>query len=379
MKIAVVSNTAWYLLNFRRNLMHALQRAGHAVVAIAPADDYSTRLTDSGIPFRHVPISGMGTNPLQEALSVASIRGVLREESADAVLSYTPKGNLYSAIACAVPRRPFVPNISGLGRAFIQPGPVTFVVRRMYKALLRNAHRVIFQNPEDLRLFIEQGLVPERLAERVPGSGVDLGWFDEAALPSRGEVRGQAGGPVFLMVSRAMWDKGLGEYVEAAQAIRREHPTAHFRLLGPAAVDNPAAVPREALDGWIRDGIIEYLGATDDVRPHLQAADCVVLPSYREGVPRVLLEASAMARPVITTDAPGCRDAVVDGETGFMCRVRDGADLAAAMRRFLGLRPEDRRGMGARGRAFVEAHYDERIVIDRYLALVDEIGSSLGR
>jgi glycosyltransferase involved in cell wall biosynthesis len=278
-------------------------------------------------------------------------------------------------MACGLDGRSFIPNVSGLGRAFIQPGPVTFIVRRMYRTLLRRGYRVIFQNGEDLELFVRQGLVPRALAERVPGSGVDLAWFDSS--PAQNALGGGAGGQVFLMVSRAMWDKGLGEYVEAARAIRRQHPGARFQLLGPANVSNPAAVPQDTLHGWIQEGVIEYLGATDDVRPYLRDADCVVLPSYREGVPRVLLEASAMARPVITTDAPGCRDAVIDGETGFMCRVRDGVDLAAAMRRFLALSPEGRRAMGRSGRAFVEANYDERIVIDRYLALVEEIGAKM--
>ena len=375
MRIAVVSNTAWYLFNFRCNLMQALQRAGHSVLAVAPTDEYAGKLVDLGMEFHSVPISGMGTNPFKEIASVAALRRSFRERHVDLVLSYTPKGNLYSALACIVDGRSFVPNVSGLGRAFIQPGLVTSIVRTLYRFCFRRAKRVFFQNQDDLSLFVKEGLVRKDLAERIPGSGVDLSWFCGSSSQRQDSSGAEASSTSFLMVSRAMWDKGLGEYVEAARAVRAEYPGAVFRLLGSSRAANPAAVPQEVFDAWIQEGVIEYRGTTDDVRPHLQAADCVVLPSYREGMPRVLLEAAAMYRPVITTDAPGCRDAVVDGQTGFMCRVRDAGDLATAMRRFLALTPDARRQMGASGRAFVEEKFDERRVIDRYLALVDEIAA----
>jgi glycosyltransferase involved in cell wall biosynthesis len=370
-RIAVVANTSWYLLNFRLNLIRALQELGHAVVAVAPSDDHSQRLASSGVSLRHVSISGMGTNPITELRTVLELRSLFRQERVDLVFSYTPKGNLYAALACMADGRAFAPNISGLGRAFIKRGALTHLVRRLYRFCLRRSRRVYFQNSTDRDLFVREHLVPPGLTELLPGSGVDLVHFSVgggAAGPER-----TSGGPVFLMVSRALWDKGLGEYVEAARAIRLQRPDARFQLLGPMWPGNPATVPLFQLDSWAGEGILEYLGATQDVRPHLRAADCVVLPSYREGMPRVLLEAAAVGRPVITTDAPGCRDAVVDGETGFVCRVRDAGDLAEAMRRFLALSPDARHDMGARGRAFVEANFDERAVISRYLSLVAEV------
>ncbi|NML15085.1 glycosyltransferase family 4 protein [Azohydromonas caseinilytica] len=370
MRVAVVSNTAWYLFNFRLNLMRALQADGHEVVAVAPADAYAERLRAAGIGFEPVPISGGGTNPLVELQSVRRLRGVLRRRGVELVLSYTPKGNLYSALAglsCGVP---FVPNVSGLGRAFIRRSPVTLVAQALYRLTFGRALRVFFQNNDDLNVFVHAGLARAEQCERLPGSGVDLRRFTPAPLPQR-----PADAPVFLLVARLMWDKGVGEYVEAARRVRQRHPQARFRLLGFVDVANPSAVPRAQVERWEAEGLVEYLGPTDDVRPFLAEADCVVLPSYREGVPRTLLEAAAMARPIVTTDAPGCRDTVIDGQSGLLCRPADAADLGDKLLRFIDLAPQARQAMGHAGRALMERSFSEQLVLDRYRQLVSDISA----
>jgi len=363
-RIAVVANTAWYLANFRLNLMQALRAAGHEVVAVAPAGEHASRLTDAGLSFEPVAISGAGTNPLRELGAVLALARAFRRHRVDLVLSYTPKGNLYSALACIPAGRDFVPNVSGLGRAFIRPSLITQVVKLLYRGTFGRARRVFFQNQDDLDTFVQAGLVPATLTERLPGSGVDLQRFQPAALPQRA-----AEAPVFLLVARMLWDKGVGEYVAAARQVRQRHPGARFQLLGFADVANPSAIPRQQLDDWVAEGVVEYLGATDDVRPWLAQADCVVLPSYREGVPRTLLEAAASARPVITTDAPGCRDTVRDGVTGWLCRPADADDLAQRLLSFVASPAAARAAMGAEGRRYMEQHFDERQVIARYLAV----------
>jgi glycosyltransferase involved in cell wall biosynthesis len=368
MRIAVVSNTCWYLFNFRLNLMLALQAAGYAVVAVAPDDAYAQRIRDAGIAFEPVPISGGGTHPLRELQSVLRLGAVFRRHRVGLVLSYTPKGNLYSALACMALRIPFVPNVSGLGRAFIRKSLVTQVAKSLYRLTFGRAHGVFFQNADDMAVFVDSGLVGANQAERVPGSGVDLSRFAPTTPVARA-----ADAPVFLMVARMLWDKGVGEYVAAAAIVKARVPQARFQLLGFLEVDNPSAISRQQMDEWVAAGWVEYLGRTDDVRPFLAQADGVVLPSYREGVPRTLLEAAAMARPVITTDAPGCRDTVVDGQTGYLCRVADPQDLAEKLLRFIALPPELRHAMGSRGRAFVVQNFDERRVIERYLAVVGEV------
>lgn len=370
MNIAVVSNTAWYLFNFRLNLMRALQAAGHTVVAVAPDDAYAQRIRDAGIAFEAVPISGGGTHPVRELQSVLRLGAVFRRHRVDLVLSYTPKGNLYSALACIVLGVPFVPNVSGLGRAFIRKSLVTQVAKTLYRLTFGRAHRVFFQNLDDMGVFVSARLVRPDKVERLPGSGVDLSRFSPAAPLARA-----ADAPVFLLVARMLWDKGVGEYVEAARSVRKLHPGARFQLLGFLDVANPSAISRQQMDEWVAQGVVEYKGPTDDVRPFLVQADCVVLPSYREGVPRTLLEAAATARPVITTDAPGCRDTVLDGKTGFLCRPADAQDLADKLLRFIALTPEERQAMGQCGRGFVEQNFDERAVIGRYLEVVRDIAT----
>lgn len=365
MHIAVVSNTAWYLFNFRLNLMLTLKAQGHTVVAVALDDAYAQRIRDAGIAFYAVPISGDGTHPIRELLSVWRLGEAFRHHRVGLVLSFTPKGNLYSALACIALRIPFVPNVSGLGRAFIRTSIITRVARTLYRLTFGLAHRVFFQNQDDMGVFVNDRLVRAEQAERLPGSGVDLARFTITSPVDR-----ELDAPVFLLVARMLRDKGVCEYVEAARAVRAVHPNARFQLLGFVDVANPSAISRAEMDAWVAEGVVEFLGHTDDVRPYLVQADCVVLPSYREGVPRTLLEAAATARPVITTDAPGCRDTVLDGQTGFLCRVADAPDLAATLLRFIALTAEARLAMGQRGREFVEQNFDERRVIGRYLEVV---------
>jgi glycosyltransferase involved in cell wall biosynthesis len=369
MRIAVVANTAWYLFNFRLNLMRALQQAGHSVLAIAPPDPYAERISAAGIDFEPVRISGGGTNPLLELASVAALWRVTHRRGVDLVLSYTPKGNLYCALACMCRGVPFVPNVSGLGRAFTQRSAVTRVVQALYRLTFRRASMVFFQNREDMEVFVSARLVDPARAERLPGSGVDLARFVPASAVERAHDA-----PVFLLVARMLWDKGVGEFVAAARMVLARYPRARFQLMGFLDVANPSAISRQQMADWVGEGVVEYLGQTDDVRAALVHADCVVLPSnYREGVPRTLLEAAATGRAVITTDAPGCRDTVLDGISGYLCRTEDARDLADKILRFIALAPGQRQDLGRAGRRHVEAQFDEQIVLRRYLKIVEQL------
>lgn len=381
LKIAIVANTSWYLYNFRVTLIKALMAIGYEVVAVGPADDYVGKLVAAGIRHRTIPLAGASLNPLRGLRTVLALHRVLRDEGIEVVLSYTPKGNIYGAMAAVMNGLPIVPNVSGLGRLFIRESLLTWLVKKLYRFTFGRAVRVFFQNGDDLDMFVRLKLVERGKALRLPGSGVNLARFSPCEhgsspklLGMEGDGSPREGGFVFLLVARLLWDKGVGEYVEAARKVRRQYPTVEFRLLGFLDVQNPSAIARHHIEEWETEGLIRYLGATDDVVPHLCDADCVVLPSYyREGVPRTLLEAAAMAKPIITTDAPGCRDTVDDGETGFLCRLRDADDLADKILAMIEMDTEHFVAMGRRGREKMEREFDERIVIDRYLDVLGEL------
>jgi glycosyltransferase involved in cell wall biosynthesis len=371
LRIAVVANTSWYLYNFRLNLMRALAGDGHFLVAVGSDDDYAKRLRDEGIAQRAVTFSGSGTNPWRELRTLLALRRVFAKERIDVVFSYTPKGNIYSALALLGRPGSLAMNISGLGAAFARNDRLAMLVRGLYRISLHRAAWVFFQNEEDRSLFLERRLIDASRSSRLPGSGVDLTMFDPGLAHGAAAERG---GPLFIMVARMLWDKGVGEFVEAARQVKLQHPSARFRMLGSLAADHRGGVPEATLRGWVDEGVVEYAGSVHNVRPQLEEADCVVLPSvYREGVPRSLLEAAAMARPVITTDSVGCRDTVDHEVTGFLCRPRDATDVARQMLRLLAMTPEARRCMGEAGRRKMEREFSESRVIEAYRQHIQEI------
>jgi glycosyltransferase involved in cell wall biosynthesis len=352
--------------------MRAMQQSGCDTIAVSPRDEATAQLQAEGFNFREFPLDAGGTNIFHELKSVRALRHLLRRESADIVFSFTPKANIYTGLATLGLNLPHVPTISGLGKAFIKRSALTAFVKALYRLSLGTAFRVLFQNENDREEFIKAGIVDRSLTSRTPGSGVDLTSFRYTEAQRGGK------GPVFLMVARMLQEKGVNEFVHAARDIRNDFPDTRFVLLGATDVANPSSISRAQIDEWVDAGSVEYAGQVRDVRPVMAAADCVVLPSYyREGVPRSLLEAAAMAKPVITTDMPGCRDAVDDGSTGFLCRPRDTGDLTAKIRTFLSLSRDERNSMGIRGRLKMQQEFDERLVIDQYFVIVRALGHQL--
>jgi glycosyltransferase involved in cell wall biosynthesis len=368
MKVVIALNTAWNLVNFRAGLIRALVAKGYEVVAVAPNDEYAPRLAELGCRFVALPMDNKGTHPGRDLLLFFRFLNLLRRERPDVFLGYTVKPNVYGSLAAHVLGIPVVNNIAGLGAVFIRDNWLTRLVRLLYKTALSRSRHVFFQNDEDMRLFVEQGLVASDKVSRLPGSGVDLSTFRYAPMQPLENRTFH-----FLLAARLLWDKGVGEYVEAARMVRRKYPTAKFQLLGFLDVQNPTTVSSAQMDDWVKEGVVEYLGVADDVKPYMAAADCVVLPSYREGVPRSLLEAAAIGRPIVTTDAAGCRDAVDDGVNGLLCRVGNADDLAEKLLRMIAMTPEDRELMGQAGRRKMELEFDEKIVIRRYLEAIREL------
>lgn len=367
-KIVISINTTWNIYNFRSGLVKALLDHGYEVIAIAPDDEYAPRLTEMGCKHIALPMDNNGSHPGRDFLLLVRYFRLLRTLKPAAFLGYTVKPNVYGSLAAQALGIPVINNIAGLGATFISKSYLTRIVRGLYRLALKRSSQVFFQNSEDRQLFVDSGLAPKERTALVPGSGVNLSRYSvEAPAPLEGRRFR------FLLVGRMLRDKGVEEFAAAANMVRQRFPQIEFQLLGFVDFANANAIGMDRIQGWQQEGLVSYLGKTDDVRPYLGQADCVVLPSYREGVPRSLLEAAAMGRPIIATDVVGCREAVDDSVNGFLCEAKNAADLAEKMLRMIELTPAQRLAMGAAGRRKMEAEFDELLVIQKYLHAVSEV------
>ncbi|MGH8413491.1 MAG: glycosyltransferase family 4 protein [Gammaproteobacteria bacterium] len=357
----MIANTGWYLRNFRAKLVERLEAEGYKVILAAPPDGETNNAFFQKRTFVPLRLSRKGRNPLAELLALSRVISLFRRVRPDLVLTWTPKPNIYGGIAGRLLHVPVIPNVAGLGVVFIRGGAFSRLVGWFYRFAFAHSPVVYFQNEEDRAAFINFCWVEKAKTKRLPGSGVDLGRFHPQPIPPIEPF-------VFLYIGRLLADKGVRELVEAARQLRAAGRYFVVRFAGTVDAGNPTTISRQELDSWVADGIIEYLGPLDDVRPALVLAHCVVLPSYyREGVPRSLLEAAAMGRPLITTNAPGCLDAVLPGKSGFLCEPRSSDSLADCMARMLDLDPQELTAMGRTGREYMERCFSEEIVLDAYL------------
>jgi glycosyltransferase involved in cell wall biosynthesis len=348
-----------------------LQHLGYEVLAVAPVDDYSSRFASYNIKFKKISIDNQGTNPLKDGLLVARFIALFSQQQPTVILSYTPKCNIYAGLAAGFLNIPIINNVSGLGTAFIRKNLVTLIVKKLYIVSLRKSAKVFFQNKEDLQLFVDNGLVKKALIGLLPGSGVDIERFS----PIKNKTINNKF--IFLLVARMLKDKGIIEFVEAARLLKKQYPLIECQLLGFLDVKNPSAISSQEMQAWVDEGIVNYLGISDAVVDYLRLADCVVLPSYREGVPRSLLEAASVGKPIITTDAVGCREVVDEGINGFLCEPRNSNDLKAKMEKMFLLSEQQRLEMGENSRKKMLAEFDESIVINQYVELINSIIQSL--
>ena len=371
MRLVVTANTSWNILNFRRGLMEALVADGHHVTVLAPPDTSVDGLREMGCEHVALAMDQKGLSPLGGLSLLRAFRRHFRELSPDAVLSFTIKNNVFGSLAARARGVAFLPNVTGLGTAFLSGKALLAVARGLYRTSFAGLPVVFFQNADDRELFVRLKLVRAEQARLLPGSGVDLARFAPRALPDTPPLR-------FLMISRPLRDKGVVEYAEAAATVRKRHPDARFALLGPTAYDNRSAVAPETLRAWAEAGTMEHLGETADVRPFIAASHCVVLPSYREGAPRSLIEAAAMGRAVVTSDVPGCRTVVENEVSGFLCEARSTASLADALLAFAELSGAERAAMGRAGRQKMEREFDEALVVRAYREALSEIAPPSG-
>lgn len=344
--------------------MRALLEDGHEVWGISPDDRFVTVLKSAGIHHIDLYMDNKGISPLRDLKTLGQFLSCYRQHQFDLVLHYTIKPVIYGGMVSRVLGIPYLSTITGLGTVFIKQSWVTRLVRSLYQFSQKKARRVFFQNRDDMTLFLKNGMIHSDLAAIVPGSGINTDYFCSSS-PDRDNRDGDE--VVFLLVARMLRDKGVHEFVEAARLIQGKHNRVRFQLLGPIDVENNTAISQVVIDTWVAEGVVEYYPAVDDVRPYLEEASCVVLPSYREGLPRTLLEAAAMGKPLIATDTPGCRDVVMDGKNGYLCQVADAADLALKMEAMINRSDSEMSRMGRVSRKHVVDNFEEKRVIDCYL------------
>jgi glycosyltransferase involved in cell wall biosynthesis len=358
MRIAVVINTSWNIFNFRRGLIQNFLDNGHEVFAIAPPDDYSLRLVEMGCRYVPVELDNKGSQPHKDIFFLWNLLRIYRHIRPDVILHYTIKPNVYGTLAAAALGIPSVNNVSGLGTVFLRKNFTNYIALGLYRLAFRFPKTVFFQNQQDRKLFVEKKLIAEKITDVLPGSGIDLNHFKPAGFVQNETF-------TFLLIARLLREKGILEYVEAGRKLRQQGLKVRLQLLG-FLDHSPQGITEAELDGWVKAGEVEYLGRTDDVRPCIYAADCVVLPSYREGTPRSLLEAASLAKPIITTNVPGCTEVVQDKINGYLCEVKNPDDLAQKMQQMMSLPPQDLQKMGNESRRMVESRFDEKEVIRQY-------------
>lgn len=347
-------------------LVRSLLEHGHEVIAVAPKDEYSHYLTEAGCSFEEVKMDSRGANVIKDLGLIFELWGIYRRTKPDVILHYTIKPNVYGTLAASFLRIPSVNNVCGLGTAFLNKGIVSRIALGMYKLAFRFPKLIYFQNNDDKKFFDEKNITKNNATQVLPGSGINLKHFVPAEQPINKKF-------TFLLISRLIHDKGILEYIDAIKLLKAKGIDASFQILGNKDLEHKRGISEEIINNWIDNNIVEYLGGTDDVRPFINNADCVVLPSYREGTPRSLLEAASSAKPIVATNVAGCTNVVEDQVNGFLCNVKDADDLAAKLEEMINLPKERLLQMGSASRKLMEERFDEKIVIDSYLNTISSI------
>ena len=351
-RVLILANNDVGLYRFRKDLIAALLRAGHDVYISLPDGDFVTELVQLGCRYLKTPVDRRGMNPLHDSKLFFRYRAILREIKPDLVLTYTIKPNIYGGLACRMAHIPYAVNITGLGSAIENGGWLRKFVLALYRPALKSAKVVFFENAVNRDRLVSAGVVPTGRDVVLHGAGVNLKDYPYQPYPSEGAVR-------FLFVGRVMHEKGVDELFAAAERIKQTcGESAEFHIVGSFE-----EAYKPVIDRLEQAGIVKYHGYQSDMPSVYAMADCVVLPSYHEGMSNVLLEAAASGRPLITSDIPGCREAVEDGVSGFLCLPRDADGLTRAMERFLALPRSSREDMGRRGRERMQTQFSKEAVV----------------
>jgi glycosyltransferase involved in cell wall biosynthesis len=360
-KICISANSSWYLYNFRKNLISKMIYAGYEVIVLAPTDKYSACLKAMNVEFHNIRLNPKSLNPFLDISLFLQYYIFFKNNSPDIILQYTIKPNIYGSLAAYFRKIPVINNIAGLGSLFTNVNVFTSIAIFLYKISQKNARVVFFQNEDDQNLFLKNGIITKSQCCRLPGSGVDITRFVPKPTADTSKFH-------FLLASRMIKEKGIYDLIEAGQLLYKLNPNFHIFLVGFLDVQNPHSISHEEMSHFQQLSFISYLGVSDKIENEYENAHCVVLPSYyREGVPRTLLEATAMGIPIITTNSVGCRDAVIPEYNGYLCPPKNPIELANTMLKIMTLSSEQYAKMRTNSRQLAVERFDETIVINKYL------------
>lgn len=371
----MVSNTSWSFVKFRLPLLIRLRVEGYRVIVVAPPDAESPVFAANGLIYEPlIKLRQKGKNPWHDYQLYRELSRIYKKWQPELAIHYTIKPNIYATKAAAGLGIPCVAVITGLGYTFINGGMLSRITDLLYRDALKGATQVWFLNEDDRQEFAERRrIVPIEKTVLMHGEGIDAKTHFNAGAPEAGRAGTDGQRMKFIFVGRLLYDKGIREYVDAAATIKAQYPDVEFSILGYLNVGNPSAVDTATLAKWKRSGVVQYLGSVQDVRPVLKEHDCVVLPSYREGMSTTLMEAAAMGLPLIASDIPGCREVIVDGETGFLCNAKDVKSLVRCMDAIIRLLPAERSVMGRRGRKKMLREFDMDAIIAHYLDVIPKL------
>jgi glycosyltransferase involved in cell wall biosynthesis len=366
--LVFVANTAWSMYNFRKGLLERLTKEGHKVAVIAPYDEFSSKLEDLGVKFYALTtIQNKGKNPFRDILFINELKYLYKKINPSLIFHYTIKPNIYGTIAASHLKIPSIAITTGLGYAFTHKNAISIIVTNLYRFALKKSKEVWFLNKEDESAFLKNNIIRKNQSFVLNGEGIDTSLF--CALPKNFPVPDKK--RRFILIARLLYDKGVEEFAKASAILHKRGYQFECQVLGFLDVKNPKAISRKQIYLWQQQGLITYLGVTTDVKPFIEAADCMVLPSYYgEGIPRTLMEAASLSKPVITTNNVGCKEVVEDGLTGLLCKVKDAEDLAAKMEAILNLPESELVKMGKAGRAKMVAEFEESLVIGKYIQTI---------
>ena len=364
-KILLVANSSWSMIKFRYSLMNTLVDQGYNLHVIAPYDEYSKDIEAIGCIYHSVKINNKGSNPLKDLQLIYDFYRLYIDIRPDLIFHYTIKPNIYGVIASKFGKFKSISLITGLGYTFINDNITAKIAKILYKVALKIPLEVWFINADDKNEFIHKKLVAANKVRLIPSEGIDTEKFKPIRVQKSNNIF------KFLLIGRMLEDKGVYEYIEAGNILSKKYKNFEIGLLGYLGVDNPKSISRKQMDELTKKSYIKYYGAKSDVRQNIAHSDCIVLPSYREGISMTLLESASMAKPLIATNVPGCKEVIDDGINGFLCNVKDGRDLAEKMEKMLNLDEKKRTAMGKVGREKVVTDFNIKVVIDVYLKTIN--------